>query len=87
MEEITIAGFGIVALVVLIMELAKRVWPALQDSKAIVVTVALGVVLAYAASLMEWYPAFAKWFTPLVLGLVAAASASGFYSWGKKREG
>lgn len=75
------------ALVVLIMELAKRVWPTLKDDRAIIATVALGVVLAYAASLMEWYPAFAKWFTPLILGLVAAASASGFYSWGKKREG
>ncbi len=87
MEEITVAGFGIVALVVLMMELAKRVWPSLKDRNAIIATIALGVALAYSASLMSWYPAFAKWFTPLILGIVAAASASGFYSWGKKREG
>lgn len=86
MEEITIAGFGIVVLVVLIMELAKRLWPTLEDRAAIAATIGVGVALAYAALLMDLYPAVALWATPLVLGIVAAASAAGLYSWGKKRE-
>ena len=86
MGEITIAGFGIVVLVVLIMELAKRLWPTLEDRAAIAATIGVGVALAYAALLMDLYPAFALWATPLVLGIVAAASAAGLYSWGKKRE-
>ncbi|NLD42121.1 MAG: hypothetical protein GX657_01365 [Chloroflexi bacterium] len=86
MAEITIAGFGIVVLVVLVMELAKRLWPGLRDQAAIAATIGVGVVLAYAALLMDLYPTFAQWATPLVLGVVAAASAAGLYSWGKKRE-
>jgi len=86
MEEVTIVGFGIVTLVVLIMELLKRIFPELQDGKAIVVTVAVALLLSYAAALIQLYPAFAQWFAPLILGLVAAASAAGLYSWGKRRQ-
>jgi len=84
-EELTIAGIGLVVFVTLVMELAKRIWPALQDQKAIAATVVVGVASAYAAYGMQWYPGFARWATPLVVGLAVAAAASGVYSWTKKR--
>lgn len=84
LDKVTIAGISIIVLLFVSVELVKRVFK-LEDEKVIVVTVGLGVAYSYAAALANMYPVFATWFTPLAIGILAAAGASGVYSWTKKR--
>ena len=84
LNRVTLAGISIIVLLVVSMELVKAIFK-IEDRKAVLVTVALGIVYSYLAALARMYPVMETWVTPLAVGILAAASASGLYSWGKKR--
>ena len=84
LDKVTIAGISILVLLLVSVELVKRVFK-IEDERVVIVTVGRGVVYSYAAALAQMYPLFATWFTPLAIGIFAAAAASGVYSWTKKR--
>ena len=84
LNRVTLAGISIIVLLVVTMELVKAIFK-IEDRKAVLVTVGLGVAYSYAAALARMYPVVETWVTPLAVGILAAASASGVYSWVKKR--
>lgn len=85
MQDLVIFGVPAVALIVVIVELAKRYG---MDARwAPLVAMAIGVAFAVLAKLSALYPTFAEWYEMVVIGLLAGLTAAGLYSGQKALRG
>lgn len=79
--QFTVVGIGGAALVALLVEGAKRLFPQLaEDSrKVIALALGLGVLLSILAHLAEIVPGFGSWLNVVFAGLLAGFVAMGMY--------
>lgn len=82
--ELVIYSVPVAALIVALVELAKRSF-GLAARWAAPLAVVLGVLFAVAAKLDQ--PAMATWLQTVLLGLLTGLSAAGLYSGGKAAAG
>jgi len=79
--DFTIIGIGGAALVALLVEGVKRLFPAFaEDSRNVIaLALALGVLLAVLAHLAAIIPGFESWLNVVFAGLLAGFVAMGMY--------
>ncbi len=79
--DFTIIGIGGAALVALLVDGAKRLFPefAKDSRKVIALALVLGVLLAVLAHLAEIVPGFESWLVVVLDGLLAGFIAMGMY--------
>lgn len=79
--DFTIIGIGGAALVALLVEGVKRLFPAFaEDSRNVIaLALALGVLLAVLAHLAAIIPGFESWLNVVFAGLLAGFVAMGLY--------
>lgn len=79
--DFTIIGIGGAALVALLVEGIKRLFPEFAEDSRNVIALALGlgVLLAVLAHLAEIIPGFESWLTVVFSGLLAGFVAMGMY--------
>ena len=85
MQEWLIFGVPAVALIVVLVELAKRY--GLDSRYAPLASIAFGVLFAVLGRLAEIHPGVAEWYEVVVIGLLAGLTASGLYSGQKALRG
>jgi hypothetical protein len=81
MNEILLFGLGLPLITVAIIQMLKAF--GLPDSRAPQAALITGIVLSYVAQLVAQFPDLGWWLSPLVLGIVAWAGATGVYHVGK----
>lgn len=83
--EASLYGVPMVILVMMLMEVFKRVWPGLVDRRALIATLGTGVALSILAKLAAIFPWFNEWFEAIFAGMMVSLLASGVYSHVKLR--
>jgi hypothetical protein len=84
-EDLSLYGVPLVILVLMLMEVFKRIWPGLKDRRALIVTLGTGVALSVLAKIAALAPWFEEWFAVIFAGLMVSLLASGVYSHVKVR--